>query len=1074
MNRLTSVCLDRPGGTLIALLAVTLLLGMGGLRLELRTDGEALHPSDDPVVDQSARDRSRFRDRDALLLLVNAGPESTLASPRGFRFLRDLHTELRHVDGLRPGGILSLAGLPRLVQGAGGISVGTHLDRIPEDQAGFDALLEEVRARPLTDGLMLSPDGRRALFSLPLAEGVTAAAAVRALESFCEERRSSEFELLLGGPLVAETTLGTKVLLDLAVLVPLMLLVLVALLFAMLRSPGGVMAPVLATLVALIWTFGAMGWAGAPIALVTTILPVVLMAMCITDEIHLLERLAGHWSEPTQRARLEAALGDVERPIVLTSLTTAFGFLSFTTASIGPLREFGLFAAFGILVAMLLTFTLVPALIVLLPERLFTPRRGLGARGLEAFGRFAAQRPGVGFALGAASLLVLLPGLPLLRVDDAWVENFDPNSPLVRAEQGINESFWGSYRFDVVFEGAPGTFRDPDGVGLLEAFTEDAIEAPYVGGVETHLLPLEEIAVSLGAAPPLSALPAPRLWDLFTLAEMSESRAVLEPLLTPRGDAARARLYVKSPDYARAQELARAIEATLPALLAPTEVRAHASGDLPVASALVESIVRNQLRSIGWALLTVAGVLLVFSRQLRALLAMVPVLAASAALFGFMGLAGIELGIATSMFASLTVGVGVDFGIHFLHRFDRERATGLGHGEAIRATIEKAGRALFWNAVALAGGFSVLAASSLKPNHALGLLLAGAMLACYAGCMLLLPYLLRLGSGAAALAVACAALALSPPARAADPRCGGPPDPGATRLMERIERGSRAVPRILRMHITTEYTAGGRLARALDTSPEPRTIWGVANGDPDDTWMLFVFSGPGRMAGTTLLIRDVAGSGKDDAMWLYLRAFEHFERLQAGAERVVVPGTALTYEDARGFIASEKYRFHRPDRLHRPEPRPEDSGSAILGCPRTPAIAEALGYGALLVDVDPQAGWVRRVDYRGPGGAPIKEYAVQEPVRHGEHVFPARARLEDLLDGFRNEIAIEYWEPRAPPPPELFRPDLESGTFRERLRRFLKENGLAQRIDLELEQADARVQAYEERMRALEKEGWTP
>ena len=82
------------------------------------------------------------------------------------------------VDALRPGGILSLAGLPRLARGRGGIAVGTTLDRIPEDDAGFAALLAEVRARPFSDGLLLSPDGRRALFSLPLAADIPAAVAV--------------------------------------------------------------------------------------------------------------------------------------------------------------------------------------------------------------------------------------------------------------------------------------------------------------------------------------------------------------------------------------------------------------------------------------------------------------------------------------------------------------------------------------------------------------------------------------------------------------------------------------------------------------------------------------------------------------------------------------------------------------------------------------------------------------------------------------------------------------------------------------------------------------------------------
>ena len=137
---------------------------------------------------------------------------------------------------MRPDAILSLAGLPRIVRGGGGLSVGTHLDAIPEEPEAFAALLAEVRSRALTDGLLLSPDGRRALLWLPLSEAVSVDDAVRRLESFAARASTREFELILGGPLVAETTLGVQVLRDLAVLVPLMLVAIVLLLFSMLRT----------------------------------------------------------------------------------------------------------------------------------------------------------------------------------------------------------------------------------------------------------------------------------------------------------------------------------------------------------------------------------------------------------------------------------------------------------------------------------------------------------------------------------------------------------------------------------------------------------------------------------------------------------------------------------------------------------------------------------------------------------------------------------------------------------------------------------------------------------------------
>lgn len=1060
MRWISKTALDWPRATLVVCLLFTVSVGLGGSRLELRTDGEALLPDSSPVVRRDAEDRLRFRDPRTVLLLVDArSPGESLATPKGFRQLRALHARLEGQDVLQPGGLVSIAGLPRLERDSEQIDVGRSLDRIPDDPEEFASLLAELRARSRVDGLLLARDGRSALFVLPLSEATSVAAAVASLSAFVAGAADADYELLLGGPLVAETGLGEQVLSDLARLVPLMIVAIAVLLFAMLRSVGGVLLPLAKTAVVLIATFGAMGWAGAPISLVSTILPVVLMATCITDEVHLLERFAARPGTDSRRARVEAVLAEIGRPIVLTSVTTALGFLSFTSTSIAPLREFGLFASLGILLAMGLSFSAIPAAISLLPERLLLGARSpVGSAWQSRLGAFAARRPGACFAFATAALLLVAPGIASLRVSDSWVENFDPDAELVRADRRINESYWGTYRLDVVLEGEPGFFRDPPGVALVERVCALAAEAPSVGGCESELSALEDLAAPMGVAKPLSALPAGQLWDLFTLAELSEASGLAHSLTDT---AARVRLYVRSPDYAQARELTDRLERELATELADTGVRHHLSGDLAVSSALVESIVYDQLRSIAWSLITVALLLVAVARRLSALIAVVPVCAASAGLFGWMGLAGIELGIATSMFASLAVGVGVDFGIHFMHRYDLERRAGSEFAGAIRATFEKTGNGLLWNSLVLVAGFSVLITSSLKPNHSLGLLLAGAVAACHVATLALLPLLLRLGSRQTALAIAGLALAcaLAPRSSAAELPCAGPPDPEATALMARLERARRGQARIEHIRIETTYPEGSRLASSLGAGLAAKTLWGVVNGDPDETWILFVFSGPGRMAGTSLLIQDFADSAQADGTWFYLRAFESFRRLEGRVERATVPGSALSYEDAREYIAGAKYSFHAGGRVG-------ERGVRVVACPKTPELADRLGYGALLVDVDEKREIVERIDYRGPGGGPLKRYELVAAVRVGDRELPREVALAHVADGFENRIRYEYWPTHDDLPAGLFRPDLSQGSFLERLRALLQERGLGARIDAELEEANASIRAYDERARS--------
>ena len=727
-----------------------------------------------------------------------------------------------------------------------------------------------------------------------------------------------------------------------------------------------------------------------------------------------------------------------------------------------PLRQFGLFAAFGILFAMALSFVWVPAFMVVLPrDWLVAERRRGGPHRELVFARWAARHPSLAFAAGLVLIALAIPGILRLRVQDSWTDNFAPTAPLVRAERDFNAAFWGSYRFDVVLEAAPGFFATPAGAAVMEDFRRAVAAAPHVTGVLTYLDPLGEVADTLALAGPLSVRSPAEVADAITVAEMSESRAQLRALVTEGGEAARARLFVRDADYQRARELTDHLAGFLPPFAARHGVTFHPSGDLPVALVVVDAIVVNQLRSIGWAFLTNALVLLViFARARDALVCMVPICVADGLLLGGMGYVGMPLGIATTMFASLTAGVGVDFAIHLVERYRRERGSGSGHAAALAASVEKSGRAIGWNAAALAAGFLVLNLSSLKPNHSLGILLASAMVACYAATFVMLPKLLRLLRPVSALAILGAAMLLPAAAGAADESvfsCRGiTADPAAAALMLKLEKAFRADPRIVRMYIRTRYREGHPLHDYAEEHTIDKILWGVADGNVDVTRLLYVFSGPGRLAGTTLLLQDFADPEKADGTWLYLRSFDNFRKIETGSQRVMVPGTSLTYEDARGFIPAAQYVFAT---AAGDKSVAKDKETLVLACPRNDAVREAVGYGALRVLVDTKKSIVRRIDYADLGGKPLKSYRLVREVKEGARWLPAEVRTEHEIEGTVAEITYEHWALRKSPPDDLYRPDVTTEKFLPRLERVLTEAGLGKRIRGEIETANALVDA---------------
>jgi len=290
--------------------------------------------------------------------------------------------------------------------------------------------------------------------------------------------------------------------------------------------------------------------------------------------------------------------------------------------------------------------------------------------------------------------------------------------------------------------------------------------------------------------------------------------------------------------------------------------------------------------------------------------------------------------------------------------------------------------------------------------------------------------------------------------------------------MGSLEDSFRRGARIVRMDIRTTY-ARKHTASGLSNPPSQRTLWGVFHGGRERARLLYVFSGPGRLAGTTLLMHDRIAMDEPDEMWLYLRSFEIFKKVEAETRGVMVPGTALSYEDARAFIPLDKYRFSFTELGDSGDGTPLEPGIetpsvGILACPRSDSIRKHLGYRSLLLRVDSRKRIVLEVRYTDLGGRPLKTYSLLRDVQVGDRFFPGEIRLENIADGFVTEIYYEHWLPEAPPSPRLFEPSVEQDPFIDRLQAYLTQVGQGARIREELARSHEQFQRFEDRLRRIQ------
>lgn len=758
LYRLAALCLAKPRATWLVGLLVTLLLASGLPLLELRTDGRAIYPKNNPIVERTEGDTETFRDPHQVIVLVSSRQGGMpVASAAGFQALKAIDLSLRDLPAIRGSGVRSLASLKDPSSRDGALpSVQEYLLEIPSDPAGIETLLTRIRSHPLTNGLFLSADGLAAAVYALLAPEFPREEAVADLERWLAGRRESAFDLRLTGPVIAEISLGRKVLRDLAWTTPVMLLAMTALLFACFKTRGAVVAVLAEVSAVLVCILGFMGWFGIPVTLVTTIMPVVLLVMAVADEVHFLERLQFYQGEPTaisfseRKALALQALREVQGPMILTSLATAAGFLAFPASDIVPLRDFGLLTAAGVLLAMLSSCTLIPALVVSLPLSWWRSKGTAAsppaaARPLSWLENWIGHRgrDRAALALGTGLVLLMVPGILRLSVQDSWIDNFQRSSAIARAHRTFNDQFWGAYQLDVVLSSPEEQFfRRPQGVKLIEKIVGVAATAPHAGGVISYFTTLQMLSDLTGKST-ISELPADDLRTLNALGLLLRNHLDIDRFLTRDAGMARIRIHVKDADYGEGVKLQAYLQRKLAPLLAGQNVKVHFSGDLPIAVEVVRAITTHQLSSIAWSFV---GILLLLTLAFRSLLSglvvLAPVLAAAAVVLGAIGYLGIPLGVANSMFLALSIGSGIDFALHLVHSYGLASQSGLPHGEALRASFSAAGRSIRWNALVLGLGFLVLSLSSLKPNRTLGFLLGAAMLAAYFMTLLLLPRLL--------------------------------------------------------------------------------------------------------------------------------------------------------------------------------------------------------------------------------------------------------------------------------------------------------------------------------------------
>lgn len=645
------------------------------------------------------------------------------------------------------------------VDAAGTLRVEGLMPTVPDDPAAFEAL---VRDTPGVVGHVVDPGGQSAVLLVRAA--ILDADDGRALDQVVRDaamaHAAPDFTVHLAGGATLEHTLSTALLRDLRVLAGVAALIMSGLLALLFRRPAGVLIPLVVVVLSVAWTLGSMAFAGAPVTLISNIVPAFLVCVGLGDSVHVLsvfrdQRAAGM----AKTDAIEFAVQSTAVPVLFTSATTAAGLLSLRLASTHGIQEMGTHAALGVVFAMVLSLTVVPIALSVTPDRPWpmpAQSRWIDAL-LHACTNLSATVRGRRLTLGAGAVLVAIAGVGIAQVEvfhdpSDWLPREDPT----RAAMDLLDDGLGGASSLVVMVHAPGELgvRDRDvlvGLEQLDAHIR-AFESPVTGiqpVTQTHSL-VDVVVDTHVALHPEAARGLPHdqrgVSDALLLFETAAPRD-LARLTT--GDLAKTQLHVRTlwMDATSYAPLTDHVQQGIDRYL-PAGTTAIPTGTVYSVVSVVGGLIGDLVRSFGGAAVAITVMMILLLRDAKlALVAMVPNLVPVALVVGFMGWAGIPLDLATLLIASIVIGVAVDDTIHYLHHFKEGAAGGVEAG--IACSLEHTGRALVSTSVVLTLGFGSYLASSLMNIQRFGLLVALACVVALFTDLILVPALLRAVYGGA-------------------------------------------------------------------------------------------------------------------------------------------------------------------------------------------------------------------------------------------------------------------------------------------------------------------------------------
>jgi len=758
MENLLKKCLKLPWITLI----ITIIISAAFFYFmkensRMETDLDKYMPQDHPAFVFSDQAEEWFGINDGIIVALEN--KKGVFNSETLDTLKQLTKTLQKMEEIEKADVTSLYTADNIIGTEDGMDVKAFFKKVPKSDSTLNVLQHNVKNNEMVYGRLVSTDETVTVIIAEIQDDIFTQEFYNEILETTAKFQTQDIKVHVAGRPIVEGTMALLGPADMKKMVPIVLLVITLVLFVMLRSVKSTLLTMGVVFFSTLWAFGLMALLNVPIYAVSTMIPVMLIAIGVADGVHLYSHLHLFQRKNPEATKKEAVVDMIKnmwKPVVMTSITTSVGFISLLSSQVYPIKYFGIFTAFGVLAAMLFSLVLIPAGIMIfgLPK-LKKVKENKSNENSGLAGRFASaviKRRSVSIIVTALIIVASIVGMQKIWINSSFLDKFEKNSDIVMTDKFINSHFGGTTTLNLILDAGDNndTFKNPEVLKLVDKMQTKVENDLQVVGNSFSLTDYVNRMNKVMNADKEEFNVIPDTKDMVAqyllLYEMSGDPENLNKVVDYNYEKLNVTFQLKS-DNSKAINSTLAIIETFKDDFKKLGVTVKYAGSGYKGLVFTDLILEGQIMSLILSLLIVIILLSLMFKNIRiGLIGAVPIIITALMSFGVMGFLNIPLNTTTALLSSIAIGIGIDYAVHFIEQY---RMNALKTGDKIltaQKTMAHSGRAIIFNAIVVIAGFMILLFSVFPPNRELGALVSLNMFTSFVGTLTVMLILLYSGN----------------------------------------------------------------------------------------------------------------------------------------------------------------------------------------------------------------------------------------------------------------------------------------------------------------------------------------